>query len=180
MDSTNSDTPVADCTDVLGIVFSYLSSTRDILNCALVCRAWRAVISAEDTATPVLLPYVSLRLFSNAHTAWLRQNIHRITSLKLQLVECGPSLGSHRQDVLELLPAAEAGAHAACAVSSCFMQLLSIANDQHVCCISQPPLETGSICYKWPLQNKYVVANTGRSKPLYCCCCCCAAHSPHP
>lgn len=129
MDSVNLDTPVADCTDVLGIVFSYLSSTRDILNCALVCRAWRAVISAEDTATPVLLPYVSLRLFSNAHTAWLRQNIHRIKSLKLQLVECGRSLGSHRQDVLELLPAAEAGTHAHATRNALFMQLLNTADD---------------------------------------------------
>jgi hypothetical protein len=109
MDTT--DPPVAQCNDALGIVFSYLSSTRDILNCALVCRAWRAAVSVEDNATPVLLPYVSLRLFSNAHTAWLQQNIHRIASLKLQLLDRGPSLGAHRQDVLELLPGAKAGAH---------------------------------------------------------------------
>jgi hypothetical protein len=122
MDTSDSDLPVAQCNDVLSIVFSYLSSTRDILNCALVCRAWRAVISAEDNATPVLLPYVSLRLFSNAHTAWLQQNIHRISLLKLQLVDRGTSLGAHRQDVLELLPGAEAGVQTGCMKPTCCMR----------------------------------------------------------
>jgi hypothetical protein len=140
MDSFNSDTPVAQCSDVLGMVFSYLSSTRDVLSCALVCRAWKTVISAEDTATPVLLPYVSLRLFSNAHTAWLRHNIHRITSLKLQLVQVGGSFGSHRQDVLELLPAATAGGHA--------LQLLSHQCSQQQVFSTPPHAQTYYVQYK--------------------------------
>lgn len=88
------------CNDLVATVFSFLPTTRDVLHCGGVCKAWRAA------AAETVLPYVSLQVCTDAHTAWLRRNINRIKALKVYLSKW--SSKAYRLNVLDVLPKATA------------------------------------------------------------------------